>query len=65
MLQNDALACILSENIQMPQIPTRYVNVYQAPLRQLPRNRELMADFITDFVREMNKKMNRWYCGEI
>ena len=40
-------------------------DTYESPLRPLPRNRERMADFVIDFVREMNQKMNTWYNDNI
>ena len=69
-LQNEALACILEkktgplERVQIT-IPVGNDNRHKVPLRQLPRNREQMADFVINFVHEMNKKMNRWYNDNI
>ena len=68
--QNEALALILDRKIAPVQqhVPEHIViNVgddnitYRAPFRQLPRNREQLADFVIAFVREMNEKMNTWY----
>ena len=71
-LQNSALALILDRKIAPVEqhVPEHIFisvgdNVHQTPFRQLPRNRERMADFVIDFVREMNQKMNTWYNDNI
>ena len=66
-LQNSALALILDRKIAPVQHVPEHIfisvgnNTHRAPFRRLPRNRERLADFVIDFVREMNEKMNTWY----
>ena len=62
--QIEALACILDKKQRIPERRS----VYEAPvipLRQLPRDRERMADFVIEFMQEMNEKMNNWYNDSI
>ena len=71
-LQNSALALILDRKIAPVEqhVPEHIFisvgeNVHQTPFRRLPRNREQLADFVINFVREMNQKMNTWYNDNI
>ena len=73
-LQNEALALILDRKIAPvteQNVPEHiFISVgddttYRAPFRRLPRNREQLADFVINFVREMNEKMNKWYNDNI
>ena len=73
-LQNSALALILDRKIVPVQqhVPEHTIisvgddNItFRAPFRRLSRNREQLAEFVIDFVKEMNEKMNTWYNDNI